>query len=464
MKQEHVCVLGLGETGISMVKWAINTGARVRVADTRESPPMLNVLRAEYPDVTFVGGPFTEKTFEGVDRLLISPGVPVADPAIQAAMAKGIQAAGDCELFAESLRKAEKEGHPFPKIIGITGSNGKTTVTSVVGAMCKAAGLNTQVAGNISPAVLTAWETCQEKGVYPEAWVLELSSFQLETTHTLPLDAAVILNISEDHLDRYDGMQGYIDAKKRIFLNCHTAVLNRDEPLSSTFVSADQPVLTFGLDAPSSNSFGLVLRDGEEWFAYGDNCFMKVADAQLKGRHNVSNLLASFALSYAAGVPFEAMVETAKTFKGLPHRVEYVTDFDQIAFYDDSKGTNVGATVAALQGIGAPVVVILGGDGKGQDFSPMREAVDAHARAVMLIGRDADIIANALEGTKVPMERAATLQEAVRRGYALAQPGDIVLLSPACASWDMFDGYAHRARVFIEEAMAIKQERESNSC
>jgi len=450
---KKVLVLGLGETGLSLVRWLSAQGARVRAADSRDFPPSLDQLRAQFPDVELRCGVFRSELLDGIELVAISPGVPLRDsPAVHAA-ARGIPVVGDIELFARSLPQDKR-----PKIIAITGSNGKTTVTSMVGAMCRAAGLDTEVAGNISPAVLDV--LLRRVGRQPDVWVLELSSFQLETTSSLNADAATVLNISEDHLDRYADMGAYIAAKARIFRSNGRGgvqVLNRDDPDSAGMALAGRLQDTFGLNAPSTGSDWGIENDGEEaWLVHGSRRLLNANELRVAGMHNVANALAALALCHAVGLPLAPLLNALRNFEGLPHRVQIVAEINDVVYYDDSKGTNVGATVAALQGLGRPAVLIAGGEGKGQDFTPLHPAVSQHARAVVLIGRDAEMIAAALESCGVPVVRAADMADAVRQSAALAQPGDAVLLSPACASFDMFRNYAHRAEVFVDAVRALQ--------
>ena len=453
MMMKKVCVLGLGETGLSMVKWAVGQGHACTVIDSRQNPPMLAAMQKDFPEVSFCCQPLEEQFLSQFDVLSVSPGISAYHPAILAAKEAGTHVVGDIELFAQKIEALAKKGCSKPKIVAITGSNGKTTVTTLVGEIAKAAGKITQVAGNISPAVLDAVDNTLAKGIYPEVWVLELSSFQLETTETLAPDSAVILNISEDHLDRYDGMDGYIAAKQRIFKHTQVAIVNRDEPRE--LVLDVKARVSYGLDCPGEMQFGIIRKDGNEWLAYGQQALMPVSDMKLVGKHNVSNLLAAFALTHTIGLGFDAMIHVGKTFAGLPHRVEFVCEINDIKFYDDSKGTNVGATEAALKGAASPVVLIAGGQGKGQDFSPLRQVLNK-ARAVILIGEDAQQIAKVMTGTDIPVLFCDTLESAVEEAYRQAKSGDMVLLSPACASFDMFKSYVDRAQVFVAAAKALK--------
>lgn len=453
---KSVLVLGLGETGISLVRWLVVQGARVRVADSREHPPSLDILHTQFPQVEVRCGIFRSELLDGIELIAISPGVPLRDPFVLKAAAKGIPIAGDIELFALALPQQNT-----PKIIAITGSNGKTTVTSMVGAMCRAAGKETLVAGNISPAVLDV--LMQRGSKHPDIWVLELSSFQLETTASLNADAATVLNISEDHMDRYSDMGEYIAAKARIFRangQGGVQVLNRDDADSSAMALLEREHITFGVNSPPAGDedWGIESAGADIWLVQGKQRVMKAGELRVEGMHNVANALAALALCRAIALPLPRLLEALRNFKGLPHRVEAVAEIRDVIYYDDSKGTNVGATVAALKGLGRRAVVILGGDGKGQDFSPLESAVSLHARAVVLIGRDAGKIASALQNCAVPLLYANDMNDAVRQSAAHAQPGDAVLMSPACASFDMYRNYVHRAEAFIAAVRTLEAE------
>jgi UDP-N-acetylmuramoylalanine--D-glutamate ligase len=321
--------------------------------------------------------------------------------------------------------------------------------------LCKAAGKDAVAAGNISPAVL---DVVLERGAnQPEVWVLELSSFQLETTSSLHADAATVLNISEDHLDRYADMAEYSAAKARIFAGCSIQVLNRDDARCMSIARADCKTITFGLNKPGTeDDFGIERADGEIWMMQGTQRLLKASELQVVGLHNVANALAALALSCAIDFPMSILIDALRSFKGLPHRVERVAEIGGVTYYDDSKGTNVGATIAALQGLGCKAVLIAGGEGKGQDFAPLKLAVTQHARAVVLIGRDAPLIAEALNDSGVMVVRAENMGDAVQQATSLAQSGDAVLLSPACASFDMFRNYEHRAEVFVAAVDELK--------
>jgi UDP-N-acetylmuramoylalanine--D-glutamate ligase len=446
-------VLGLGDTGLSMAKWLARQGAAVRVADTRAAPPRLADLRRSLPGVAADCGPFRKASFAGVDLIAVSPGVPLADPNIQRAVAAGTRVVGDVELFAKAVVDQRA------RIIAITGTNGKSTVTALAGAMAKAAGTDCEVAGNIGPAVLDALMRREELGRAAVFWVLELSSFQLETTHSLGADAAAVLNVTEDHLDRYGSIDDYAAAKARIFSGEGIQILNRDDPRSASMALPGRRTITFGLGAPPrAQDWGLAERAGEPWLAQGADALLATGEMKLPGLHNAANALAALALCRALGLPIEPLLAALREFRGLPHRVELVGEGAGVRWYDDSKGTNVGSTVAALAGLArrdSRVVLIAGGDGKGQDFSPLKDAVARSARALVLIGRDAPRIEAAVAGAGVPVRRAASMEEAVSFAAQSARSGDAVLLSPACASFDMFRDYRHRGEAFREAVEEI---------
>jgi UDP-N-acetylmuramoylalanine--D-glutamate ligase len=463
---KRTLVLGLGDTGLSCARWLRARGAQVSVADSRLAPPQAERLAALLPDVPLTAGQFDPAQLAAAELLVVSPGVPLAEPAVAAAMAAGVEAVGDVELFARAIRalndaRAESSNASGPmRVLAITGSNGKSTVTAMCGDMCRMAGLETCVAGNIGLPVLDAlYEIEQGFAPTPQVWVLELSSFQLETTSSLAADAATVLNLSEDHMDRYADMDAYAAAKARIFSGNGVQVLNRDDARSMAMALPGRQVVSFGLDrCPREENFGLC----EDELCLGGDMLMPIAALPVAGLHNAANALAALALTRAIDLPMEALLRGLVHFTGLPHRVEKVAEIEGVTYYDDSKGTNVGATEAALYGMGATkAVVILGGDGKGQDFAPLKAAVEANARAVLLIGRDAPLIEAAIAGCGIPVYPAATLPEAVVDAHRLAHPGDAVLLSPACASFDMFRNYTHRAEVFIEAVNRLASGRAS---
>lgn len=512
-------VLGLGESGLAMALWLARSGACVRVADTREAPERLAALQAAVPQARFIAGAFTAELLDGVDFVAVSPGLaPQRELAhiAPAAAEKNIPVWGEIELFAQALAALKAERGYAPKVVAITGTNGKTTVTSLVGLLCERAGLVTRVAGNISPAALDvlrevldaepapvtaaveaegeaaeATEVAEPvASTLPQAWILELSSFQLHTTFSLQADAATVLNLSQDHLDWHGDMASYAADKARIFGDETVRILNRDDALVMHMANPLADTITFGTGEPADvDSFGLVNERGIFWLAQAvpsEEVIEKKrkkndpapepvptmakklmpADAlKIRGQHNAANALAALALCRAIGLPFAPLLHGLREYQGEPHRVELVTAVNEVEYYDDSKGTNVGATVAALFGLGKAfggaeqrLVLIAGGDGKGQDFSPLAEPVSRYVRAVLLIGRDAPALRAALEPAGVDIVDCATLPEAVKRASSLALAGDAVLLSPACASMDMFKNYAHRAQVFVDAVRDIALE------
>jgi UDP-N-acetylmuramoylalanine--D-glutamate ligase len=455
-KDRKVLVLGLGDTGLSMTRWLSREGARVRVLDTRARAPHAETIAAELPAVPVTTGSFDSNAFRHIDAIAISPGIDPRNEPIADACARGVPVFGDVELFAEGLAKiVQRRDVQRPKVLGITGTNGKSTVTAMTGDISRACGRATIVAGNIGLPVLEALAVIEDGEALPDVFVLELSSFQLETTRSLDADAATVLNVTEDHLDRYDGIEDYAAAKVRIFEGTGVQVLNRQDTRSLGMARADRRVVTFGLDVPSArDEWGLTA----DWMlAHGTHALLPVTELPLPGLHNAANALAAMALAGSIGCPAENMISGLRRFRGLPHRAERVASIRGVTFYDDSKGTNVGATAAALNGMTVPVVLIAGGDGKGQDFSPLAAAVAERVRAVVLIGRDADAIAHVLAGVRIPLLRAGSMEEAVEQAFAASEPGDAVLLSPACASYDMFRSYVHRGQVFVSVVRALEQ-------
>ena len=436
LRGKRVLVLGLGDTGLSVAQWVQRHGGIVRAADTRKTPPRKNDYAGE-----LVTGNFKVSLLKGIDLVCISPGLSLEEEVIQGAITKNIPIAGDIELFAWDVHKTSA------KILAVTGTNGKSTVTALTGHLLRAAGIDGEVAGNIAPPALDA---LAKRKKAPAAWVLELSSYQLETTWSLAPDAATMLNLSEDHLDRYAGLAQYAAAKARVFQGRGVQVLNRCDSASMALAESGRTHVTFGLDAPAiAEDFGV--REG--WLVRGEEKLCKIQELQITGSHNVANALAACALAHLGGAPLAALAKGLQTFQGLPHRMQNVGERGGVVWLDDSKGTNVGATVAALKGLSRPAILILGGEGKGQDFSPLAPVVKEKAKHVVLIGKDAALIKRALG--KVSMEKAKTLEDAVKRAAALAQPGDAVLLSPACASFDMFRDYKHRGEAFAAAVRAL---------
>lgn len=459
---KRVLVLGLGDTGLSMTRWLTRHGAEVRVADTRADPPHAALLAEEMPHVAVATGTFDDPAFHDVDLIAISPGIDRRERSVAAAARRGVPIVGDIELFARALATLNTQHSTLgiPKVLAITGSNGKSTVTAMAGDMCRAAGLATVVAGNIGLPVLDALAAAENDDMMPQAFVLELSSFQLESTSSLRPAAATVLNLSEDHLDRYDGMAGYAAAKARIFAGDGRQVINRDDRWSMGMALPGREVSTFGLGAPGNDSeWGIREMRGARCLAQGGRSLLPVDELPVAGLHNAANALAALALVSTIDLPEAPLLEALRRYQGLPHRVQKVAEIGGVEFFDDSKGTNVGATVAALNGLAQPVVLIAGGDGKGQDFTPLAPAVAQHARAVVLIGRDAGMIARALAGCGVPLVRAHDMDDAVQAAFNASRPGDAVVLSPACASYDMFRNYVHRAEIFVQAVTRLAQGR-----
>lgn len=452
---QRVLVLGLGLTGLSLALWLRNRGADLSVADTREKPPMLEALRARAPGVPIRTGEFDDALLAGADLIAISPGLNINLPVLAAARARRVPVVGDIELFARELP-------PSQRVIAITGSNGKSTVTALTGVLCAAAGLRTVVAGNIGVPVLDALSVAEHGGGHPEVYVLELSSFQLETTTSLVPTAAAVLNISPNHLDWHTDVADYVRAKSRIFQNGGQQILNRDDALTMA-MQVEGIVRTFGGDAPAdARQWGLRPREGGEWLAHGNADLVAARALTLTGRHNALNALAALALADAMGIAGESVIRPLCEFHGLAHRMSHVGMVRGVVYIDDSKSTTVASTIAALEGMRRKSVLIAGGEAKGQDFIPLVPAVRDHARAVVLLGRDAPLLERALRSTGVGLISAAGIEEAVAVASEIARPGDAVLLSPACASWDMFRDYAERGDRFASAVRALPAGVEGN--
>ncbi len=537
-------ILGLGESGLAMARWCARqgdgTGASLTVWDSREAPPHAAALASELPAARLIGGPLDPALLDEASLVLKSPGLSPLDDRLQPLLARAralaIPVQGELALFVQALARLKAERGYAPKLIAITGTNGKTTTTAMTALLAERAGRHVAVAGNIGPTLLQTLSEALDRAplpatavadaealahaapppeptadaqadapseanaALPEVWVLELSSFQLDGVEGFCPDAAAVLNLTEDHLDWHGSMAAYAEAKGRIFANPPTLrVVNRDDPLVEALVAppppavvkgkpqklAARPVLRFGLGAPSQpGDYGIVTEHGMAWLVRAmeaDETLKRgrKADAEaeelhiqrlmpadalrVRGRHNAANALAALALAGAIGCPLAPMLHGLREYRGEPHRVQHVATLDGVEAYDDSKGTNVGATVAAITGLGADrhparLVLILGGDGKGQDFAPLREPLLRHARAVATLGRDAAAIEAMLADSGLPVQRHDSLPSATRWCFQQARPGDAVLLSPACASLDMFHNYAHRAQVFVDEVRALGQE------
>jgi len=446
-------IVGLGRTGFSCARYLHKRGWRVAVTDTRAAPPELARLLALDAGIEVRLGGLDARLLDGALCVVVSPGVSLAEPFFTEARRRGLEIVGDIELFA---RAADAP------VAGITGTNGKSTVTTLLGRMAQRAALKVRVGGNLGEPALdlldaddpsvraanSAIDAAQSAGG-ADLYVLELSSFQLETTDSLDLVAAAVLNVSADHLDRYGSLEAYAAAKARIFARCDTAVINLDDPLVVRMPRPGQRTLSFSLRATIGADYALALQADEWWLTRRGMPLMRVADMKLAGGHNAANALAALALGEALNLPLAAMTAELQNFSGLPHRSQWVAQVRGVTYINDSKGTNVGATLAAVAGMAAPVVLIAGGDGKNQDFAPLGAALRGKLRHAVLIGRAAAEIAQVLKGV-CTVERCATLEEAVRAASRAAAPGDAVLLSPACASLDMFADYAQRGAVFMQ--------------
>lgn len=435
-EKRKALVVGLGQTGFSCARYLHDKGVVVTVTDSRDLPPMHRKLREELPEVSVRAGGFDEEAFLAADFIVVSPGVSLQEPAIVRAREAGIEVVGDIELF---MREVDAP------VLAITGSNGKSTVTALVGEMCSQQGLNTVVAGNIGVPVLDA---LTEREYQPDCFVLELSSFQLETVTRLSSRAAAVLNLSEDHLDRYTSFDDYVAAKMRILSGDGIAVVNRSDPRLVAALPPGKPFISFGYNAPPGvHDYGLLDRHGEAWVVRGEKPLMTAGEVPLAGRHNLLNVQAAMALAEQVGVDDESMAEAVRDFQGLPHRMETVAVRGGVTWINDSKATNVGSAAAALEGLSNSVILIAGGDGKGADFSALSKPIARHARAVVLLGRDAERI-EAVVPEGVPVFVVRDMSEAVIRAAALSVDGDYVLLSPACASFDMYDNFEKRGDHF----------------
>jgi UDP-N-acetylmuramoylalanine--D-glutamate ligase len=428
-------VVGLGKTGLSVARFLSQRGVPVAIVDSREAPPGLESLRAGLPaDVALFLGGFKAEAFERAEQVIVSPGVSVQEPLIAAAAARGVPVIGDVELFAQLVTAP---------VVAITGSNGKSTVTTLLNAMAQSAGREVRMGANIGTPAL---DLILERE--PDLYVLELSSFQLETTWSLRPAAAVVLNISADHMDRYEDFEAYSNAKQSIYRNASMQVVNADDPLAARLAYPDKPQIRYTMSVPAAGEYGLCNYQGASWLARGDEPIMPVSGIRMDGRHNVSNTLAALALGEAAGLARDAMIEAINEFRGLPHRMQLIANHAGIRWYNDSKGTNVGATLAAIDSAEGKVVLIAGGDAKGADLAPLAPAMRNKGRGAVLIGRDAPRVRAVLQSI-VPLAQAADMQEAVGLAARMAQPGDSVLLSPACASTDMYRDYQERGELFV---------------
>ena len=436
----YTLVVGLGKTGLSVVRYLRALGEAVVVVDSRDIPPGLSILKESYPEVVCYTGKFDVTHFVSAHRIIASPGVALATPELIEARKNNIEIIGDIDLFAHEV---------MAPVVGITGSNGKSTVTILLAQMAEQAGLRAVAGGNIGLPVLDALNDDTE------LYVLELSSFQLETLQRLPMKAAVVLNISADHQDRYENIAAYAASKQAIYENAEVLVFNKDDTQAQPLINCGARKIAFTLEQPGDDEFGVTRGDdGSQVLSFAGQSLIDVDSLKIKGQHNLQNALAALALGYAAGLSLESMVDTLRDFEGLPHRTQFVASIEGVDWFNDSKATNVGAAVAALRGLPGKHVLIAGGEGKGADFSELDEAVKQHCRAVVLMGRDAALIEAAIT-VDVPVKRVVDMHAAVLSAYSLAQSGDNVLLAPACASFDMFDNFEHRGDVFVSEVKQL---------
>lgn len=444
LSHKRVLVVGLGKTGLSCVRYLYEHGIEVAVTDSRENPPALDELQSKYPDVAvFVGG-FSPEAFKRATCLVVSPGVSLREPLISEARVRGAEIVGDIELFARNVNAP---------VIAITGSNGKSTVTTLLGEMAKKAAMDVRIGGNIGvPALELLYEPC------PDLYVLELSSFQLETTDSLDATAAVILNISEDHMDRYSDINDYTAAKAKVYHGSGSLIVNLDDDVvmsTAKLIRQGRKLIGFTSNKPRQGQFGICNDSGQDYLCMGDEKLLAVSDLKIQGTHNVVNSLAALALGTEVNISMQSMISVLKEFPGLTHRSQWVAENNGVSWYNDSKATNVGATVAAINGIKAEsIILIAGGQGKGQDFSPLKEAVNNKVKKIILLGEDAEKIKQSLEGY-AEIINVNSLKEAVTQANGIAVTGDVVLLSPACASFDMFDNYMHRGDVFKDAVKAV---------
>ena len=439
---KNVVIVGLGVTGLSCVHYLKALGHNLTVMDSRDEPPGFDELKAKYPNIECIFGGFDRERLLAADEIILSPGIAMANEDIQAAIASGVPVKGDVALFSEAAKAP---------IIAITGSNGKSTVTTLVGDMAECAGLNVGVGGNLGIPALDLLE--QDRQLY----VLELSSFQLETTENLNAHCAVILNITEDHMDRYPEKMAYLQAKQRVFRGAKYVAINDDEVLSQPLMSTTMKAIHFGLQA-DLNKYSIIERAEKQYLAKGFDALLAVNELKVSGEHNQSNVLAAMALASSVGIPTQAMLDALKSFKGLPHRCQHVRTLDDVDYINDSKGTNPGAVVTAISSLGknatGKVILIAGGESKGADFSPMRRALSEYCKLVILFGRDAEEIGK----ITTPLVESVTVdsfEQSVKFAYESAEPGDVVLLSPGCASFDMFKNYQQRGEAFERLVMCL---------
>jgi len=434
LQAPRTLIVGLGATGLSCARFLARQGVEVAVTDSRQQPPALTDMQKELPDVPLFVGGFDVNAFARAERIVVSPGVSLREPLLKDARQRGIEIIGDIELFARTA---------IAPVVAITGSNGKSTVTTLLGAMASYAGMDVRVGGNLGTPALDLIRDHE-----PDLYVLELSSFQLETVQSLRCQAASVLNVSPDHLDRYDSIDSYVRAKQQIYAGAKVQIVNRDDPVASALAWGKGLTIGFGLNAPDAQDFGLLDSAAGSWISKGDERWLPLADVRMPGRHNLANALAALALGDAVGLPRQAMVHVLREFQGLPHRTQWVAEYQGVRWFNDSKATNIGAALAAIQGLDGPLVLIAGGLGKGADFGELAAGMGEHVKAVVLLGEAAGEIERSISGG-VRTEHAENMADAVQRAAAMAVAGDTVLLSPACASFDMFKGYQERGDLFM---------------
>ncbi len=439
---QHTLVVGLGKSGLACVRHLVARGEAVTVCDSREAPPALAALRTEFPQVEVRLGGFPVDAFAGAGRVVVSPGVDRR----RLPLAAGVEVVGEIELFARAV--------PAP-VVAVTGTNGKSTVTTLLGSMAVAAGRRVLIGGNLGTPALDLLDAPA-----PEFFVIELSSYQLETTRSLNARAAVVLNASPHHLDRYADFAEYLATKARVYAGDGVMVVNRDDPAVMSLTQPGRAALSFGLGVPEAGAFGVVERDGQAWLARGAEALLPASALRIPGRHNRANALAALALAEAVELPRAACLDALLAYRGLPHRIEWVAEADGVRWYNDSKATNPGATAAALAGLDGPLVLIAGGQPEPVDYAPLGAAAAGKLRAVLLVGDDVAALERVLAPV-APLERVADLDAAVARARALARRGDSVLLSPACASFDRYRDFEDRGAQFadaVRRALGTRQE------
>ena len=462
--QQHnidTVIVGLGTTGLSVARYLSEQEQEFAVVDSRKAPPCADELfQLNDKQTAHHFGDFDTPLLSNAKQIVVNPGIAIATPEIASAQQAGAEILGDIELFCRAVESTKP-------VIAITGSNGKTTVTTLLDLMAKESGVDIGTGGNIGTPALDLLSMSKQES-NKELFLLELSSYQLETTPSLQTLAAVILNLSEDHLDRYDNdIEQYAEAKSLIYKNCQHVIYNREDSYSTHFAKQSQSsksLVSFGLDKPEAGQYGLQVQDGIEWLAKGDELILPVSEVKQVGKHNLANSLAALALGEVAGLQMPAMVKVLSEFAGMEHRTQWVNKLNQLSFYNDSKGTNVGATLSALSGLSGKTVLIAGGQGKGADFLPLTDVIKEKARAVVLIGEDADKISAVIDAS-IPHVFADSMQTAVEKAYELGdkEAGDNILLSPACASFDMFDNYIQRGDAFISAVEKLEQQLDLSS-